>query len=144
MNDTQDTTNEFATLENLMAAMYRSVSGPERGLDNELQRLVFAPDARLTRTGKNDDGSVWRQDMNLDEYEADTREFLAATDFYEIETAQQVMYSAPFAYLLSEYVAKANPAADEVILEGVNSVQCLFDGARWWVTQLTWNHRVSR
>lgn len=144
MNDTQDNAAEFATLEQLMAAMYRSVSGPERGLDNELQRLVFAPDARLTRTGQNEDGSVWRQDMNLDEYEADTREFLASTDFYEIETAREIMHSPPFAYVLSEYVAKADPASEDVILEGVNSAQCRFDGARWWVTQLTWNHRASR
>lgn len=142
MSKTQQKPTDFNSLEQLMGAMYQSVSGPTRGLDMQLQRQVFAPDARLTRTGLSDDGSVWRQDMNLEEYEADTRDFLASTDFYEIEIDQKIMHSPPFAYVLSEYVARENPASEALILAGVNSVQCLFDGARWWVTQLTWNHRA--
>lgn len=133
---------QFDSLGDLVEAMYRSVSGPARGIDMDLQRQVFMPDARLIRTGVGEDGKVWRQEMSIEDYEEDTQNFLASTDFYEYETARQVMHCPPFAYVLSEYEAKADLASDELILSGVNSIQCLFDGTRWWVQQLTWNHRA--
>ena len=133
---------EFETLGDVIEAMYRSVSGPVRGIDLELQNKVFAPNARLIRAGVDEEGNVWRQDMSLDDYEEDTRGFLGSTDFYEYETARKVMHCPPFAYVLSEYEAKSDPDSDELILSGVNSIQCLFDGKRWWVQQLTWNHRA--
>ncbi len=48
----------------------------------------------------------------------------------------------PFAYVLSEYEAKTDPDSDELFLSGVNSIQCLFDGQRWWVNLMMWNQRV--
>lgn len=132
---------EFETLGPLIEAMYRSVSGPKRGLDLDLQARIFSPDARLIRTGVGKDGKAWRQDMSLKDYEEDTRGFLNSTDFFEYETSRQVMYCHPFAYVLSEYEAKKDPEADELLLSGVNSIQCLYKGERWWIRQLTWNHR---
>jgi hypothetical protein len=29
-----------------------------------------------------------------------------------------------------------------LLLSGVNSIQCVFDGEQWWVVQLLWNHHV--
>ena len=132
---------EFATIGSVMDAMYRAVSGPKRGLDIELERRVFTPDARLIRTGLNEDGTPWRQIMTIDEYEEDVREFLNSVDFYEYETNRTVMHCQPFAYVLSEYEAKNDLDSEEVIFGGVNSAQCLYDGRRWWINQLTWNRR---
>ena len=134
---------EFSSLDPLIEAMYRSVSGPERGLDMALQSRVFAPDARLIRCGVSEDGQPWRQDMSLEDYEEDTRDFLQSTDFYEYETSREVMHCRPFAYVLSRYEAKNDLESQELLLSGVNSIQCLFDGQRWWVRQLTWNHLVD-
>ena len=139
---TSVSSQQFDNLDALIEAMYRSVSGPERGIDMDLQSQVFLPNARLIRTGLGQDGQVWRQDMSISDYEEDTQNFLASTDFYEIETARKVMHCAPFAYVLSAYEAKADPASEKLILSGVNNIQCLFDGARWWVQQLTWNHHA--
>jgi hypothetical protein len=36
----------------------------------------------------------------------------------------------------------SNPDSDELLLSGVNSIQCVFDGDQWWVAQLLWNHHV--
>lgn len=136
------TKRDFSTLDSVINAMYESVSGPERGIDLELQRLVFSPDARLIRMGLDDDGRTWRKTMTVDEYIEDTRDFLMSNDFFEIETRRQVVHCPPFAHVLSEYEARHDPAGDELILSGVNSIQCLNDGSRWWVFQLSWNHRA--
>ena len=79
--------------------------------------------------------------MSLGDYEADTREFLASTDFYEIETSKTVVHCPPFAYVFSEYEAKTDPLSDDLLLSGVNSIQCVHDGSRWWIYQMMWNHR---
>ena len=132
----------FRTLDSIIDALYQSVSGPNRELDMALQRQIFGPDARLTRTGIGPDGRPWQRHMDLDAYEADTLEFFASTDFYEYETAREAMLAAPFAYVLSEYAAKSDPLSEEILLSGVNSLQCRFDGNRWWIERLLWNHRA--
>lgn len=141
MNDEATPQQQFDSLDALIEAMYRAVSGPDRGLDIDLERQVFTPDVRLMRCGLDERGKPWRQDMSLSDYEENTREFLANTDFYEIETSKTVVHCPPFAYVLSEYEAKTDPASDELLLSGVNSIQCLHDGERWWICQMMWNHR---
>ena len=142
MNDTPPSTEEFTCIGSVIEAMYRAVSGPGRGLDMELERQVFAPDARLIRMGVDEHGELWRQVMTLEDYEEDTRAFFASSDFYEYETARQVVHCPPFAHVLSEYEGKRDPASEELLLSGVNSIQCLFDGNRWWICQVSWNHRA--
>ena len=143
MNRSSSAKATFETLDALIDAMYQSVSGPEPGLDTELQQRVFAPGARMIRTGLNPDGSPWRTDMSVEDYEENTRDFLRSTVFYEYETARKVTHCPPFAYVLSEYEAKNDLDSDELLLSGVNSLQCLFDGNGWQVTQLLWNHHES-
>ncbi|HKJ17922.1 MAG TPA: hypothetical protein VJ984_11265 [Xanthomonadales bacterium] len=141
-HSSSETSQPFSTPESVVREMYKAVSGPERGIDMKLQQLVFAPDARLIRMGLDEQGQPWRQIMNIEEYVENTREFLESTDFYEYETKAQTVLCPPFAHILSEYEAKHDPAAGELILSGVNSIQCLYDGQRWWVYQLTWNHQA--
>lgn len=133
--------DDFESLDMLIEAMYRAVSGPERGLDVEMERQIFTPDARLIRCGVDEQGRPWRKEMSLDEYEEDTGDFLANTDFYEYETVKTVVDCPPFAYVLSEYEAKTDPGSEELLLSGVNSIQCVHDGARWWIYQMMWNRR---
>jgi hypothetical protein len=140
MSQTETTPEPFDGLDGLIGAMYRSVSGPRGAIDARLQGLVFTPQARLIRTGVGEDGEIWRKEMSVADYEESTREFFASRDFYEYETARQIKECAPFAYVLSEYEAKGHPESDEIILRGVNSIQCFFDGQRWWVNHLIWNH----
>ena len=140
MNPLQPSDTIFHTLDDLIDAMYRSVSGPEPGLDAQLQRRVFARGARMIRTGVDENGEVWRNDMSVTDYEENTREFLNSTVFYEYETARKVTHCPPYAYVLSEYEAKSDLDSEELLLSGVNSMQCLHDGQGWKVTQLLWNH----
>lgn len=139
MKAAESPADEFGSLDALIGAMYRAVSGPERGLDLETERRIFAPGARLIRCGIDEAGKPWRKDMSLVEYEADTREFLANTDFYEYETSKTVVHCPPFAYVFSDYEAKNSPDSDELMFSGVNSIQCFHDGTRWWIYQMMWN-----
>ena len=142
MNNSETAAESFDSLDSIITAMYQAVSGPSGPLDMELERRIFAPDARLIRCGVDEHGKPWRQVMTIEDYEEDTRAFLRSTDFYEYETARQVMHCPPFAHVLSEYEAKSALDSDELLLSGVNSIQCLHDGSRWWVYQLTWNHHA--
>ena len=141
MNNPASPATDFESLDALITAMYDTVSDAREGLDMELERQIFTPDARLIRTGLNEDGTPWRKVMTIDDFEADTRDFLASTDFYEYETARTVIDCTPFAYVLSEYEAKTDLESDELYLSGVNSIQCLFDGTRWWIHTMMWNQR---
>ena len=141
MTKPESDADDFSSLDTLIDSMYQAVSGPDRGLDVELEHQVFTPDARLIRCGLDGDGRPWRKDMSLADFEEDTRDFLASQDFYEYEIRKVVTHCKPFAYVHSEYEAKSDPASDELMFGGVNSIQCLWDGSRWWIYQMMWNQR---
>ena len=52
---------EFATIDALMTALYASISGPTGGQDFELARRIFHPDLRLVRTRLDEAGFTPRQ-----------------------------------------------------------------------------------
>lgn len=133
----------FETLDGLIEAMYGAVSGPAGPIDARLQRNTYTPGARLIRTSVGEDGFPKKLEMTIDDYLENTRDFFSKNDFYECETTRTVVHCPPFAYVLSEYEGRTSPESDELVLSGVNSIQCFNDGKRWWVSQLIWNHHAA-
>ena len=88
----------------------------------------------------------WLKIMALDEYEADTREFFAANDFYEVEIARRVHEFGNIAQVWSIYEARTAPA-DAVPANapperrGINSIQLFRDErGHWRIVSMLWDN----
>lgn len=137
----------FATLSSLMDAMYGAISGRQE-LDIELEMRVFAPEARLVRTGFDESGNPWRKVMDLADYRADVAPFLAANPFHEVETSRKVFRCDPYADIQSSYEARSHPDAPDILFTGVNSIHCVHNGEGWQVLNMIWSrtrqpHRIA-
>ena len=127
-------------LDALIHAFYDAVSGPAGARDWSLEREIFHPQARLMRTGVDEQGRPWIRVMSVDEYIEDTAPFFAANDFYEIEVARRADRFGNVAQVRSVYEARKSPGDARVLKRGVNSIQLFHDGDRWWVVSVLWDN----
>jgi len=127
-------------LASLIDEFYAIISGPAGPRDWSRERAILHPQARLMRTGVDENGKPWIRVMSLDEYIADTAPFFAAGDFHEIEVARRVDRFGNWAHLRSVYEARRSPGDPELLKRGVNSIQLFHDGERWQVVSVLWDN----
>jgi hypothetical protein len=132
-------TEEFATIEALMSALYSSISGPPGGQDFELSRRLYHPDVRLVRTRLDEAGRPIAFSFSGEEYEANARALLADRPFYEVETERRVVRFGNVAQIFSAYEARTAPQGGELIKRGLNFAHLFNDGRRWWLMHLIWD-----
>jgi hypothetical protein len=130
-----------ADLSCVIDSMYAMVSGPAGPRDWSLQQSVFHPAARQMRTGVDADGKAWIRIMSLDDYAADTREFFATNDFFEIEVARRVQMFGNIAQVWSVYEARKAPDDSTPERRGINSIQLFRNEiGHWQITSMIWDN----
>ena len=132
---------DLGDLSAVISAMYAMISGPAGPRDWSVQERIFHPQARQMRTGVDQDGKPWIKIMSLDEYVADTREFFAANDFFEIEIGRSVLEFGNIAHAWSAYEARRSLADATPERRGVNSIQ-LYRNERgqWQIMSMIWDN----
>ena len=128
---------DVKSIDSIIFALYDVISGPAGERDWARDRNLFMPHARLIRTRKNPDGSTFVKVMTAEEFEADAAPFLNK-GFYEVEIARTTEQFGNIAHAFSTYESRNTP--DEgPFARGINSIQLLHDGKRWWVTAIAWD-----
>jgi hypothetical protein len=130
---------EFVTIDQLMTALYSSISGPPGGQDFELSRRMQHPDVRLVRTRLDEAGRPVALSFSGDEYEANAKALLAGRPFYEVETERRTVRFGNIAQVFSAYEARTAPQGGELIKRGMNCAHLYHDGTRWWLMHLIWD-----
>jgi len=130
---------EFATLDAVFEALYRSISGAPGGQDFALSRRIHHPDARLVRTGLDAAGKPVAFSFSVDEYETNARGLLAGAHFHEVETARRTIRFGNIAQVFSAYEARTAPRGGALLKRGMNLAHLWFDGRRWWLMHLIWD-----
>lgn len=134
-----DDGEEFATIDQLMTALYASISGPPGGQDFELSRRIYHPDVRLVRTRLDEAGRPVAFSFSADTYEANAKALLADTPFYEVETERRTVRFGNVAQVFSAYEARTARQGGELIKRGMNCAHLFNDGARWWLMHMIWD-----
>ncbi len=124
--------------EGLLRAMYDVISGPAGDRDWKRLRSLFLPQARLTRAGKNPDGSVTVNLMNVDEFIQLASNVFQSEGFYEKAIVNRVQTFGNVAQVFSSYESRPAPG-EKPFDRGINSVQLLNDGKRWWILSILWD-----
>jgi hypothetical protein len=130
---------EFATIDALMTALYASISGPPGGQDFDLARRIFHPDLRLVRTRLDEAGKPVAFSFSAEEYEANAKALLADLPFYEVETERRTVRFGNVAQIFSAYEARTAPQGGELIKRGMNCAHLFNDGTRWWLMHMIWD-----
>jgi hypothetical protein len=122
-----------------MKAVYEVISGPA-GVSRDTDRLrsLFHKDARLIPTSKDPTtGVVTANSFEVGDFIKRNDPYFAKEAFYEYETARRVEIYGNIAHVLSTYESRHSPN-DKPFARGINSIQLLNDGQRWWVLTIYW------
>jgi hypothetical protein len=128
---------DVGSIDAILAALYGVISGPVgQARDWNRMRSLFIPGGRLMPTAIRQDGSVVTRIMEVNDYIATSGPALERMGFTERELARRVEQYGHIAHVFSTYEGRME--TDPTVIRGINSIQLLNDGTRWWVVSVYW------
>ncbi len=128
---------DVASIDAIVAALYDTISGPAgQARDWNRLRSLFVPTARMMPVGVRPDDSVGMRLLQVNDYVAGSGPLLVEKGFHERELARRTERFGHIAHVFSTYEGKLD--ADGHVMRGINSIQLMHDGKRWWVVSLMW------
>ena len=129
---------DVATMESIIAALYDVISGPPGKRDWDRFRSLFIPGARLIPTGVRQTGGVGSRVLTPDDYIQRSAPFLEKEGFFEREVSHRVEKFANIAHIFSTYESRHGKDDAKPFMRGINSIQLMNDGKRWWIVTVFW------
>jgi hypothetical protein len=130
---------DVATIDSTVAALYDVISGPAgKRRDWNRFRSLFIPGARLIPTGKKQGGGFGSTVIDPEGYITRSSTFLEEQGFFEKEVARRTEAFGNIAHVFSTYEARRKADEKEPFMRGINSIQLMNDGKRWWIVTVFW------
>ncbi|PKA82979.1 hypothetical protein ATE92_1123 [Ulvibacter sp. MAR_2010_11] len=143
-NTSEDYSDKVETLDSTLATLYDVISGEKGEARNwELFRYLFKPDAKLIPTGKAADGSYGVRYMSPDDYIKSSGTWLIENGFFEKEIHRNTHTFGNITQVFSTYEAFHTEKDAQPFMRGINSIQLLYDGNRWWVINIYWKQETK-
>ena len=124
----------------IITALYEIISG-DAGVARDRDRFLslFAPGASLRPVGRSEGKSRYRRKViTPDEYAADVGDLLEANGFHEVEIHRVTEEYGRIAHVFSTYESRRLASDPEPFTRGINSIQLMNDGSRWWIVSVFW------
>jgi hypothetical protein len=130
---------DVASIDAIIAAVYDVISGPAgKKRDWDRMRSLFVPGARLIPTGPRQAGGYGSRVLTVDEYIERASGNFEKVGFYEREAARQTEQFGQIAHIFSTYESRHAPDDAKPFQRGINSIQLMNDGKRWWIVTIFW------
>ena len=130
---------DVATMDAIVAALYDVISGPAgQKRDWDRFRSLFVTGARLRPTGKRPTGEVASRVRSPEDYIQGSGPVLERDGFFEKEVSRRVEKFGNIAHIFSTYEARRKADDEKPFLRGINSIQLMNDGKRWWIVTVFW------
>jgi hypothetical protein len=130
---------DVATMDTIVAAVYDVISGPAGQKRNwDRFRSLFVPGARLIPTGRRQTGEVGARVLTPEEYIQRSSPLLEQNGFFEREIARRVERYGSIAHVFSTYESRHKAEDEKPFARGINSIQLMNDGKRWWIVTIFW------
>ena len=130
---------DVATMDTIVAAVYDVISGPAGQKRNwDRFRSLFVPGARLIPTGRSQTGEVGARVLTPEEYIQRSSVLLEQKGFFEREISRRVEKYGSIAHIFSTYESRHQAEDQKPFARGINSIQLMNDGKRWWIVTIFW------
>jgi hypothetical protein len=127
---------DVESIDAIITALYDVISGPAGQPRNwNRMRSLFIPGGRLMPTGARQGARVMRV-LEVNDYIAMSGPQLERMGFRERELARRTEQFGHIAHVFSTYEGRSE--ADGMVIRGINSIQLMNDGTRWWVVSVYW------
>jgi hypothetical protein len=129
---------DHASVDAIVAALYSSISGPAGQVRDTTRFLdLFLPEAQLCAMVTDTAGRRRMLYRQLRPFIAGVNRYTAENGFFETELARRSEAWGGLTHVWSTYESRHAPG-EAPFARGINSIQLLHDGSRWWVAGITW------
>jgi hypothetical protein len=132
---------DVASVDAILKTLYDVISGPAGARrDWNRFRSIMAPNARLMPTRVMPNGSATVSVWSADDYVNAAGAGLERSGFFEREIHRTTESYGNILHVFSTYESRRTAdLAEKPFARGINSIQLLKDGARWWVVSIFWD-----
>jgi len=131
--------SDVASVDSIVAALYDVISGPAgKKRDWDRMRSLFIPGARLIPTGKRQSGEISSRVLTVEDYINGSSKALEEGGFFEKEIARRTELYGNIAHVFSTYDSRRKAEDPKPFARGINSIQLMNDGKRWWIVTVFW------
>ena len=129
--------SDVASVDAIVKALYETISGPA-GKPRDWNRLrsLFVPEGRMMPVGKHGQGEIRMRMMGVNDYIATSAQLIEKDGFNERELSRREERFGNIAHVFSTY--EAGMQQESFLMRGINSIQLMNDGNRWWIVSLMW------
>jgi hypothetical protein len=129
---------DVKSMDAILHAIYDVISGPIGDRDWNRFRSLFVPQARFTRAAKTADGSVAIDLLGVEDFVAVAGNTFKKEPFFENAIVNRAQTYGNISQVFSSYESRHAPG-EKPFERGINSIQLLNDGKRWWVLSILWD-----
>jgi hypothetical protein len=125
----------------IVTALYSVISGPKgQPRDWDRMRSLFLPSARLipARAAK-DSPHADALLLSIDDYIARSSGAMTTSGFFEHGIRNEVQQFGNIVHIWSTYESRHNADDATPFARGINSIQLLKDGDRYWIVNILWD-----
>ncbi|TXI95610.1 MAG: hypothetical protein E6Q34_02735 [Burkholderiaceae bacterium] len=128
--------SDVQSIDGIMAALYEVISGGIGEQRNwNRMRSLFIPEARIMAIfPKKDSKDFGLRILSVSDYIANSGPRLMEVGFREKELARKTEQWGELLHVMSSY--ETVEEKDNVKRRGINSLQLMHDGTRWWIISL--------
>jgi hypothetical protein len=130
---------DVGSIDAILTAVYDVISGPAgKKRDWDRMRSLFIPGARLIPTGPRPGGAYGSRVLTVEDYVTRGSALFEKEGFFEKEIGRKTEAFGQIAHVFSTYEARHSPADEKPFIRGINSMQLMNDGKRWWIVTIFW------
>lgn len=130
--------DDVESIDAILAATYDVLSGPAgEPRDWDRLRSLFLPSARMIPVQRAADGRTVDRALTVEEYIRGSATMIEEMGFREVEIARRLERFGGVAHAFSTYEAYQE-GREEPIMRGLNSIQLIHNGDRWWIASIAW------
>ena len=129
------------SIDSILLALYDVISGPPGPRNWDRFRSLFVEKATLATVHRKDQ-KIKYEVLSPDDYVRLAGAYFAKNSFYEKEIGRHVDSFGNIRQVFSAYASRHSPDG-KPFERGINSIQLLNDGTRWWVLSILWDSEGS-
>ncbi|MCA0133096.1 hypothetical protein [Winogradskyella alexanderae] len=135
----KDYAKNVASLDSTIETLYSVISG-DAGIERDwdLFKFLFHKKAKLIPTGKNSEGKPIARYLTPEDYINSSGKWLLENGFHEVEINRSTESFGNISHVFSTYESYKKKSDETPFMRGINSIQLMYDGERWWIVNIYW------
>lgn len=134
-----DYDDKVTTIESTIETLYDVISGDAgEQRDWELFKYLFTADAKLIPVRNSQEEGISATYWTPAQYVERAGPILEKDGFYEKEISNVTEQYGSIAHTFSTYESYRKSTDEAPFTRGINSIQLMHDGNRWWVINIYW------